>query len=41
MTAALNYLARITDELFASQMQRVAERITERERYFHRHATQR
>ena len=38
MTAALNYLSRITDELFACQMQRVAQKISERERYFNRRA---
>jgi len=38
MTAALNYLSRITDEIIASQMQRVAQKISERERYFHRRA---
>ena len=38
MTAALNYLTRITDELFASQMQRAAQKITAREQIFHRRA---
>jgi len=36
MTAALNYLTRITDEIFASQMQRVAQRISERQHVFAR-----
>jgi len=36
MTAALEYLSRMTDEFFAAQLQRAARRITERERYFRR-----
>jgi hypothetical protein len=36
MTAALNYLSRLTDELVASQMQHAAQKIVVRERYFHR-----
>ena len=34
MTATLKFLSRITDELFESQMQRVARKICERQRYF-------
>jgi hypothetical protein len=38
MTAALKYLSRMTEELFASQMQRAACRIATREQIFHRRA---
>lgn len=38
MHAALEYLSRMTDALFAAQMQRAARKISERERYFHRRA---
>jgi hypothetical protein len=38
MTAALKYLSRMTEEIFASQMQRAACKITAREQMFHRHA---
>ena len=34
--AALNYLSRMTDAIFATQMERAAQKIAERERYFHR-----
>ena len=36
--AALNYLSRMTDAIFATQMERAAQKIAERERYFHRRA---
>jgi len=38
MVAALNYLSRMTDAIFATQMERAAQKIAERERYFHRDA---
>ena len=34
MTATLNFLSRITNEVFESQMQRVARKICERQHYF-------
>ena len=34
MTATLNFLNRITNEVFESQMQRVARKICERQHYF-------
>ena len=36
MTAALNFISRMTDELFASQMQHIAQKITERQHIFPR-----
>jgi len=39
MTAALNYLSRLTDEIFASQMQRASVRISACEQIFHRRAS--
>jgi hypothetical protein len=36
MTAALNYLSRLTDTIFESQMQRAAQRICVRQQVFHR-----
>ena len=38
MTAALNYLNRMTNEIFESQMQRAAQKIADREQIFHRRA---
>lgn len=38
-TAALKYLSRLTDEIFAQQMQRAAVRISAREQLFHRRAS--
>jgi hypothetical protein len=38
MTAALNYLSRITDEIFESRMRRAAQKISERQQLFVRHA---
>jgi hypothetical protein len=34
MTATLNFLSRITNEVFESQMQRAARKICERQHYF-------
>ena len=34
MTATLNFLSRITNEVFESQMQRAAREICERQHYF-------
>ena len=34
MTATLNFLSRITNEVFETQMQRVARKICERQHYF-------
>ena len=34
MTAAVNYLSRLTDVIFESQMQRAAQRICERQDIF-------
>jgi hypothetical protein len=38
MTAALNYLSRMTDEIFESRMRRAAHRITTRQQIFLRRA---
>jgi len=38
MIAALEYLSRMTDAIFASQMQRAARKISAREQIFHRRA---
>lgn len=38
MTATLKFLSRITNEVFESQMQRVAQKICERQHYFGRTA---
>jgi len=38
MTATLNFLSRITNQVFESQMQRVARQICERQHYFGRTA---
>jgi hypothetical protein len=38
MTAALNYLSRLTDAIFESQMQQAAIRICARQQAFHRYA---
>jgi hypothetical protein len=38
MTATLNFLSRITTQVFESQMQRAAQRIWERQQYFSRAA---
>jgi hypothetical protein len=38
MTATLNFLSRITNQVFESQMQRAAKRICERQQYFSRAA---
>lgn len=38
MTATLNYLSRLTNEVFEAQMQRVARKICERQHYFGRAA---
>lgn len=38
MTATLNFLSRITNEVFESQMQRAARKICERQHYFGRTA---
>lgn len=38
MTATLKFLSRITNEVFESQMQRVAQRICKRQHYFARRA---
>lgn len=38
MTATLNFLSRITTQVFESQMQRAAQRIWERQQYFTRAA---
>jgi hypothetical protein len=38
MTATLNFLSRITNEVFELQMQRVARKISERQHYFARTA---
>jgi hypothetical protein len=37
MTAALKYLSQMTDAIFASQMERAAVRICERQYFFGRH----
>lgn len=37
MTATLNFLSRITNEVFESQMQRAARKICERQHYFGGH----
>jgi hypothetical protein len=37
MTATLNFLSRITNEVFQSQMQRAARKICERQHYFGGH----
>jgi hypothetical protein len=34
MTATLNFLSRITNEVFETQMQRAARKICERQHYF-------
>ena len=34
MAATLNFLSRITNEVFETQMQRVARKICERQHYF-------
>jgi hypothetical protein len=36
MTTALNYLSRVTTQIFETQMQRAAQRITERQHIFNR-----
>jgi hypothetical protein len=38
MTATLNFLSRITNEVFELQMRRVARKISERQHYFARTA---
>jgi hypothetical protein len=38
MTATLNYLSRMTNEIFETQMQRAARKIADREQIFHRRA---
>jgi hypothetical protein len=38
MISTLEFLTRITNELFESQMQRAAQRICERQHYFGRRA---
>ena len=38
MTAALEYLSRLTDEIFEANMQRAAQRICARQQRFHRRA---
>ncbi len=38
MTSALNYLSRMTDQIFEAQMQRASEKIAERQRIFNRRA---
>lgn len=39
MTAVLNFLRHITDQIFESQMRRAANRITVRQQLFPHHAT--
>ncbi len=38
MTAALKLISRMTDEIFETQMQRAAQKITERQHIFGRRA---
>ena len=39
MTAAIRYLTQKTNEIFETKMQRVAEKICERQQVFHRRAS--
>jgi len=39
MTTALNYLSRMTNQIFEAQMQRAAQKISERQHIFDRRAT--
>jgi hypothetical protein len=38
MTTALNYLSRMTNQIFEAQMQRAAQKITENQHVFSRRA---